>query len=732
LYLPGGKALNLVSMRKSLSFGLVAWLSLTLSSVLAGDRLNYPSTRESDHLDIYHGTTVPDPYRWLEEAGSTETRAWIEAQNRLSGDYLSEIAERATVARRLTEVWDYEKYGLPTREDRYYFYLYNSGLQNQSALYVTQSAGQKGRLLLDPNQLSSDGTTALAAWQPSRDGRLLAYALSVGGSDWQEWKVRDVLTGEDLVDQLKWTKFTRAAWTVDNQGFFYCRFPAPQPGQELQAVNRDQKVYYHRIGTPQSADRLVYERPDQLNWYLSPAVTEDGRYLILSIREGTNTKNRVFYAELPSGKPSDAKVEFVEFLSEPDAQHQFVGNDGPVFWFLTDKAAPRGRLVAIDIRKPQPQFWRQLIPETPDLLQDVSLVADRFIALYLKDARSTVRIHRLNGRLERELPLPGVGSASGFTGKRSDRETFYSFTSFTTPAAIYRYDLATGKASTFRQPEVKSELDRFETRQVFYQSKDGTRVPMFITCRKDLVLDGSHPTILYGYGGFAVAVTPSFSIANLVWLEMGGVLAVPNLRGGNEYGEAWHEAGRRFNKQNVFDDFIAAAEWLIANRYTSSPKLAIRGGSNGGLLVGACLIQRPELFGAAIPAVGVMDMLRFHKFTVGWGWVVEYGSPDDPEDFRNLHAYSPLHNLKPGTRFPATLITTADHDDRVAPAHSFKFAAAMQKAQAGAAPVLIRIETSAGHGAGKPVSKQIEQTADMWAFLVRTLDFKLPETFITR
>ncbi|HKC88988.1 MAG TPA: prolyl oligopeptidase family serine peptidase, partial [Blastocatellia bacterium] len=515
--------------------------------------------------------------------------------------------------------------------------------------------------------------------------------LSTSGSDWQEWKVREVETGNDLYDQIKWVKFSGASWTTDGKGFFYSRYDEPNEKTKLEDANYYQKLFYHRVGSPQSEDVLVYERKDQKEWGFSGQVTEDGRYLIVSVWQGTDPRNRVFFKDLQS---PDANV--VELIPELEAAYNFIGNDGPVFWFRTDQNAPRGRIIAIDTRKFEHGGRKELVAQAPETLEGVSLVGDHFIASYLKDARAQIKLFDLNGKFVREVELPGIGTAVGFGGKRKDTETFYAFTSFTTPTTIYRYDLKTGKSEVYRQPKVDFNPGDYETKQDFYKSMDGTRVPMFITHKKGLKLDGQNPTLLYGYGGFSVSLKPAFSISNLVWMEMGGVYAQPNLRGGAEYGEEWHLAGTKAKKQNVFDDFIAAAEWLIANDYTSTPKLAISGGSNGGLLVGACVTQRPDLFGAALPAVGVMDMLRFHKFTIGWAWTSDYGSPDNPEDFKALYAYSPLHNIKPGVKYPPTLITTADHDDRVVPAHSFKFAATLQAAQSGPAPTLIRIETKAG------------------------------------
>jgi len=688
-----------------------------------GDKVptSYPKARKADTTDVYHGTKVADPYRWLEDPDSPETRAWVEAENKITFAFLESIPARERLRKRLTRLWDYEKFGVPFKEGDRYFLTRNSGLQNQSVLYTTESLDGTPRVLLDPNTLSADGTVALSGLAASDDGAKLAYGLASAGSDWQEWKVRDVQTGRDADDHLRWIKFSSASWTKDGKGFYYGRFPEPKPGEDLKGTNYHQKLYYHRLGTPQADDELVYERPDHKEWQFHGAVTDDGHYLVITVSKGTDDKYRILYQDLrrKGSKP-------VELIDNFDHEYTFIDNDGPVFWFKTDNGAPRGRVIAIDVNNPAPERWREVIPQAAEALKDVDVVGDHFFASYLKDAHTQVKVFDLAGKAVREVEFPGLGTASGFSGKRSDKETFYAFTSFTAPSTVYRYDVATGKSTVFRKPKVDFDPDLYETKQVFYTSKDGTKVPMFISHKKGLTLDGKNPTYLYGYGGFNIPLTPTFSPANLVWMELGGVYAVPNLRGGGEYGEEWHKAGTTLRKQNVFDDFIAAAEWLIAHKYTSTPKLAIGGGSNGGLLVGACMTQRPDLFGAALPAVGVMDMLRFHKFTIGWAWVDDYGSSDDPEQFRALHAYSPLHNLKPGTPYPATLVTTADHDDRVVPAHSFKFAAALQAAHTGDAPVLIRIETKAGHGAGKPTAKIIDEAADRWAFLVKVLGVDLP------
>jgi len=676
---------------------------------------NYPPARKSDQIDDYHGVKVADPYRWLEDLDSEETRNWVEAENKLTFAFLGSIPQRNTIKDRLTKLWNYEKYGIPRKESNRYFYSRNSGLQNQAVLYTVTSLEAQPQMLLDPNTLSPDGTVALSGLEVSPDGKLLAYSLSASGSDWQEWKVRDVQTGKDLSDDLKWVKFSGASWTRDGKGFFYSRYDEPK-SDALKGTNYFQKVYYHKLGTPQAEDVLVYERPDQKDWLLFGNVTEDGNYLIITVNQGTDVKSRVYYKDL---KAKDAQV--VKLLDDFDAAYTFIANDGPRFWFQTDLQSPRSKIIEIDTTNPARSNWKVVVPESKETLQTTTFVDHKFVLNYLKDAYTQVKIYDTTGKLVNEVSFPGIGSAEGFGGKAIDKETFYSFTSFTTPTTIYRYDMTSGKSTVFRQPKVDFNPADYETKQVFYSSKDGTKVPMFITHKKGLKLDGTNPTYLYGYGGFSISLTPAFSVGNLVWMEMGGVYAQPNLRGGGEYGEEWHKAGMKLKKQNVFDDFIAAAQWLIDNKYTSTPKLAIGGGSNGGLLVGAALTQRPDLFGASLPAVGVMDMLRFQDFTIGWAWVSDYGSSANPEEFKALYAYSPLHNIKPGTSYPPTLITTADHDDRVWPGHSFKFAATLQAAQAGSAPILIRIETKAGHGAGKPTSKIIEELADRWAFLVKVL-----------
>ena len=685
---------------------------------MASPSFNYPQSAKIDQVDHYHGVEVADPYRWLEDPNSQSTQDWIKAQNELTFNYLTKIPVRGKIQQRLTQLWDYEKYGIPFKRGEGYFYSKNDGLQNQSILYTLTNLDGEPRVLIDPNQWSDDGTVSLSSYSVSDDGKFIAYGISNSGSDWREWKVKDIETGEDLADHLQWVKFSGVSWTNDNQGFFYSRYDEPNDNTKFEDINYYQKLYYHRLGKPQSEDKLIYHRPDQKQWMFSGKVTEDGRYLIIYVSLGTDSRNLIFYQDLQN---SDGEV--VELISEFEASYSFVDNDGSIFWLQTDLDAPRSRLISIDINQPERKNWQEIIPQQEETLRYVGLLNNQFVANYLQDAHTVIKILNLDGTLVRQVDLPGIGSAGGFGGKRDDKETFYYFTSFNTPTTIYRYDMVTVNSTIFRQPEVEFNLDEFETKQIFYSSKDGTKIPMFISYKKGLKLDGNNPTYLYAYGGFNISLTPNFSVSQVVWMEMGGIYAVANLRGGGEYGEEWHKAGMKLNKQNVFDDFIWGAQWLIENKYTSSKKLAIAGGSNGGLLVGACMTQRPDLFAAALPAVGVMDMLRFPKFTIGWAWCAEYGNPEENEaEFQAIYQYSPLHNLKSGTAYPATLVTTADHDDRVVPAHSFKFAAALQAAHSGNMPVLIRIETKAGHGAGKPTTKIIEEIADKWSFLVANLE----------
>lgn len=693
-------------------------LSLLLVSTTAlAQSLTYPASRKDPTIDAYHGVKVEDPYRWLEDDNSEETKAWVKAQNKVTFDYLQAIPQREEIRARLNKVWNYERMGLPSEYGARWFFTRNSGLQNQSVLYVSEALDAEPRLLLDPNKLSEDGTTSLTETAPSEDGKKLVYGISKGGSDWQEFRVKDIDTGKDLPDVLEWIKFSGASWAKDGSGFYYSRYPQPKEGAALTEMNKNQRVYFHKLGTPQSADPLIYERPDQPDWGLSAWVTDDGGYLIINVSQGTDPRKRVFYKDLTA-----PNAPVVELLNDFDAAYDFIDNVGSIFYFNTNLKASSYRVISIDIKKPEREHWKEIIAESADKLDNVSSVGGQLFCEYLQNAHSIMKAYDLDGKLLREIKLPGLGTIGGFGGRRKDRETFYIYTSFTSPGAIYRYDIASGKSTLYREPKVDFDGSAYETKQVFVPSKDGTKVPVFLVHRKGMKLDGSNPCLLYGYGGFNVSLTPGFSISRAVWLEMGGVFAMANLRGGGEYGEDWHLAGTKLNKQNVFDDFIACAEWLQKEGYTSSSKLAIQGGSNGGLLVGACMTQRPELFAATLPAVGVMDMLRFHQFTIGWAWKSDYGSSENPTEFKALHAYSPLHRLTPGIRYPATLVTTGDHDDRVVPAHSFKFAARLQECQAkDGPPVLIRIQTSAGHGAGTALTKVIEETADQWAFLRRIL-----------
>lgn len=691
-----------------------------LSSVAFADGVDYPESKTVDVVDTIHGQKIADPYRWLEDDNAADTKAWVEAQNEVTFGYLEAIPERAAIESRLTELWNYERFGAPSKKGGRYFYSRNDGLQNQSVIYTVKSLSDEPKVLLDPNKLSTDGTFALSGASVSDDGKYYAYGVSDGGSDWQTYRVRDIESGKDLSDKIEWIKFSGVSWTKDGKGFFYSRYDEPKSGEMLSGSNYYQKLYYHTLGTPQSEDELVYERPDQKDWGFGGYVTEDGKYLIISVWQGTERKNRIYYKDL---RKENADV--VKMLDDYDAEYDFLGNDGSMFYFRTDLSAPKGRIIAIDAKNPARANWKEVVPEVAETLQGANILNNWFVLSYLKDARTQVKIHDKAGKFVREVELPGIGSASGFGGKSTDTETFYSFNSFAVPTTVYHYDVVSGKSKVFKAPQVNFNPDEFVTNQIFYTSKDGTRVPMFITHKKGLKLDGTNPTYLYGYGGFNISLSPRFSLSNIAWLEMGGVYAQANLRGGGEYGKAWHDAGRLLNKQNVFDDFIAAAEWLISNKYTQKEKLAIGGGSNGGLLVGACITQRPDLYGAALPAVGVLDMLRFQLFTIGHAWTSDYGKIEDRKIFDVLRSYSPYHNVKKGTCYPPTMITTGDHDDRVVPAHSFKFAAALQAAQSCDNPTLIRIETRAGHGAGKPTSIIIKEVADKWAFLVKSLDMSV-------
>jgi prolyl oligopeptidase len=700
--------------------------ALLITAAAVGAPIEYPKTKKVEQVDDYHGTKVADPYRWLETdvRTSKDVADWVTAENKITFDYLGTIPEREPIRKQLTTLWNYEKYTTPYKRGGRYFFSKNNGLQNQFVFYTVDKWGDTPRVLLDPNSWSKDGTVALGGVSVSDDAKYAAYSVAEAGSDWHIIRVVDVDTGKQLPDELKWVKFSGISWTKDDKGFFYSRFPAVESGKAYQSLNRDQKVYYHRLGTPQSDDPVVYYNSAQPEWNYGAAVSEDGRYLIITTTSGTANRNQVHVKDLQD--PYSMPVTVVDKIEN---DYTFVGNEGPVLYFRTDLNAQKGRLIAIDLRNPARENWKEILPESDATLEAVDFVGHRFIAEYLRDAHSEIRLFDTVGKFIRNIELDGIGATGGFSGRADDNETFYGFASFATPASSYRYDVVTGEKQLLFRAKVAMNPADYEVKQVFYTSKDGTKVPMFISYKKGLKLDGNNPTLLYGYGGFDISMVPFFSISRLTWMNMGGIYAVANLRGGGEYGEAWHDAGTKLHKQNVFDDFIAAAEYLIKNNYTKPARLAVQGASNGGLLIGAVETQRPDLFGATLPAVGVMDMLRFNQFTAGRYWVDDYGSSANADEFKALYAYSPYHNIKPGTKYPATLITTADTDDRVVPGHSFKYAAAIQEAQAGPAPVLIRIETRAGHGGGKPTAKVIEETTDEMAFLVKNLGMKLPKTF---
>lgn len=680
-------------------------------------KLSYPPAHLSDLVETLHEVEIPDPYRWMEDIDSAEVRAWVEEQNQLTQNYLATLPNREAIKNRMTELWNYEKFGVPSKHAARYFYSYNDGLANQDRLYWQESLESQPVCLLDPNELSEDGTIALSGGAVSNNGRYLAYGLSEAGSDWQEWYVREVDSGKDLTDHIRWVKFSGASWDKEDQGFYYSRYAQPSEEERLSKANYDQKLYYHKLGTSQEEDELVYERPDHKEWGFYGQVTEDGHYLVITVSVGTQDEVAIFYKDL-----SNPESQVIELLPNFDAEYLFVGNEESRLYFLTTNTASKRRVIAIEINNPHPEDWQEIIPQSEHTLESASLVGDRFICCYLVDAVNAVKMFDLQGKFLADVYLPGLGTVIGFEGEKSQTETFFNYTDITTPPCVYRFDVLGNEVTLLKQPVLKFDPGVYTTKQVFITSRDGTQVPMFLSFKKDLEINGDAPTYLFGYGGFNISIPVMFKVPNLLWMELGGIYAQVQLRGGGEYGEAWHQAGMKANKQNVFDDFIAAAEWLILEGYTNTKKLAIGGRSNGGLLIGAVMTQRPDLFGVCMPTVGVLDMLRFHKFTIGWAWVSDYGSPDDPEDFKYLLAYSPYHNIKLGTSYPPTMITTGDHDDRVFPAHSYKFAAAMQAAQAGSAPILIRIDTRAGHGVGKPTAKLIEEFADLWAFTLAHLE----------
>lgn len=706
---------------------------LTIATSLhAASSWNYPVTTKGTVVDDYHGAKVPDPYRWLEELDTDQTRSWVEAQNALTFGFLKNLPQRTAIRERLAKLWNYERYGLPFKEGGRYFVSKNTGLQNQSVLLVQSSLDGESRVLIDPNALAKDGTVALTVADVSPDGRWLVYGTASAGSDWNEYRVRSVDTGTDAQDHLRWIKFASPSWTRDSKGFFYSRYPEPRvnegTGKTFSALE-NQQVYYHRLGTSQSEDRPIFSIPAEPRWFVRGGVSDDGRFLVIAVSRGSSSENLVYLADLqdPANPRVDAPVR--PLIERWEAEYDFIGNAGSTLYFVCNADAPRRKIVAIDLENSERKQWRTVLAQSNDTIQDAMIAGGKLVVRTLRDAASRLRILGLDGTDGGEIVLPGLGSVGGMRGRPEDPEMFFNFTGYTYPTTNYRYDLSSGRLTVLHAPKVAFDASSYETRQVFFTSKDGTRVPMFITHRKGLKLDGRNPALLYGYGGFDISLTPSFSVPVIVWLEMGGIYAVPNLRGGGEYGKEWHDAGTKERKQNVFDDFIAAAEYLFAKRYTAPDRLVLSGGSNGGLLVGAVVNQRPDLCRVAWPAVGVMDMLRFHKFTIGYAWVNDYGSSDDPAGYKYLSAYSPLHTVRKGARYPAVLVTTADHDDRVHPAHSFKYTAAMQSGASnenGALPIMIRIETKAGHGAGKPTSKLIEENADKMAFAAHFLQMKPP------
>jgi prolyl oligopeptidase len=681
-------------------------------------QFKYPVTQKGNTTDVYFGTTVNDPYRWLEDDNSADTKKWVAEQNAVTQQYLNAIPFRKQVQQYLEAMWNYPRYGAPFIESGHYYFYKNDGLQNQSVLYRQKGLEAQPEVFIDPNGFAKDGTGALSSLVFSKKGKYCVYTVAQAGSDWQTAVVMDVATKKVHTDSLHWIKFSGLSWKGD-EGFYYSRYPQPTEASKLSKQNQDHKVYFHKIGQPQSMDQLVFEDPSNPLRTAGCSLTEDERFLVLYRAEGTSG-TEVWVKDMQGNE--GFKPMIVGFDTEPTVVDSHNGR----LFVHTNDGASNYKVVAIDPANPAKEKWETIIPTRSKLLQWVSSVGGKLILNYLEDATSRVYQCNRKGNLEKEIKLPGIGSVGGFGGKDTDMETFYTYSSYNCPPTIFRYDIRTGTSTLFRKTEVKVNTDRYETVQSFFTSKDGTKVPMFITYKKGLKLDGNNPLLMYGYGGFNLPQTPGFNISNAFFIEQGGVYVVVSLRGGNEYGEEWHQNGMLFKKQNVFDDFIAAAEFLIEKKYTNKNKLAIRGGSNGGLLVGACMNQRPDLFKVALPAVGVMDMLRYHRFTIGWGWAVEYGRSDKSEaEFKNLYSYSPLHNLKPGTAYPATLVTTADHDDRVVPAHSFKYAATLQECTSGNNPALIRIETNAGHGAGKPTGKLIAEATDMWSFVMYNLGMEL-------
>ena len=705
---------------RQLPLATLAAALLAAPTLLSAQRLPYPATRTGDVVDDYHGQRVPDPYRWLEDLNSPETAAWVKAQNQLSSGYLAALPARDALRQRITELWNYPRTGVPWFEGGRWYLSRNTGLQRQSVIYTRPRLLAHETLALDPNALSPDGSIALSGFSPSPDGRYVAYAQSEGGADWATYYVRDAATRKQLSDTVRWIKFSGVSWTHDGRGFFYARYPEPQQGQSLQVALSDRALYYHVLGTPQSADRLIYRRTDDPQLFFGGSLDETGRYLFITTQHGTSTKNELYYADLGDPRHPNVAAAINALYTGHDAEYTPLEVVNGTLYLRTDRDAPRRKIVAASLTDPAPASWRTVVPEGAGVIEGASMVAGRVAVTTLEDVASVIRLYSLDGRLQRTVKLPGLGSASTMYGRFDRPEMFYTFTSPLYPATVFRYDAVTGISRPFEQAKLTFDPSRYETKRIFYTSKDGTRVPMFVTSRKGLTLDGANPTMLYAYGGFDISTLPTFRADVPAWLELGGVWVTANIRGGGEYGEAWHQAGMFEKKQNVFDDFIAAAEYLIGEKYTSPAKLGIMGGSNGGLLVGAVMTQRPELFGVALPAVGVMDMLRYHRFTGGSFWTAEYGSADDSTQFGYIRAYSPLQNIRAGTCYPATLATTADHDDRVVPSHSFKFTAALQAAQSCDKPVLIRVETQGSHGY-RPTDKRIAELADEWAFAAANL-----------
>ncbi len=702
---------------------IIAIAMLTIPFKAKAQALKYPETYRDSIVDNYFGTKVPAPYRWMEEQNSPQVESWVEAENKVTFSYLDKIPVRKWINKRITKLWNYEKVGIPGQHEGELFYSKNSGLQNQSPVFMQKSTRGKPKMVLDPNKLSPDGSIALLSYEASPNGKYLCYGLSQGGADWEEFHVKDLATGKDFADTVHWVKFSGIAWTNDNKGFFYSRFPEPKKGEALMSEAVGQQLYYHKIGTPQTEDKLFYDLKDYPGWYVGGGVTDDGHYLFIILNKGTESRNKVFYVDLKDAKHPDLSSPVTPLFEKDDAEYYPLSNVGTTIYMQTTLDAPNRRIVSFSISDPSPKDWKTVVPESKNVIENSMLAGGHVVVDYLVDAKSVVGLYSLKGKHESDLKLPGIGTVGGLSGRVDSPDLFYAFTSYLYPTTVFKYNFKSGRNTAFQAPHVDFNPKNYVTKQVFYHSKDGTRIPMFITMKKGTKLNGENPTLLYAYGGFNISITPSFNPVNVVWLEMGGIYAVANLRGGGEYGEAWHHAGMLGKKQNVFDDFIAGAEYIIKEKYTSTPRLGIEGYSNGGLLIGACETQRPDLYGAAYAGAGVMDMLRYQKFSAGVGWVPEYGSSDDSTDFQWLIKFSPVQNVKPGTCYPPTIITTADHDDRVVPSHSYKFAAAMQHDQACSNPILIRVETKTSHNY-MPTDKRIAQAADVLSFMAYNLGIR--------